>query len=914
MKKFTQMLFALLLIGIVLPIYSAKADTQRMYLFEAFTSASDTNSAKYYRDWDKVMLDNESFLIPIKFSATDDTDSLYLANPTINGGRDTYYDIDTLPYYCVNGTKIISTLSDDLLEKVKSYKGVTSPYTIKITQTNQSAKVTADVNIAASTQLNGKVLRVALIEWTVNYKGLNKVSSHRWVVRDLVTVPTELTIAAGDNSSFPVDFTSISKYQKSNLYIVAFIQDEATKEVLQAGTNLNDRRLSAEVSLEAPYYQTVNRNSNITKVFKIKNLSNAEAQFQLSTESSFISNPAGCQVNLSKTVVTLPTGGSENVTMTVNTNDNAIFADLVLTATPISNEKIIDNDYKTFDILTNDAKYAVYVGTHYSNYYAYQMFAAKPSYTKDLVAIDATIDKIFSKFPMSQFKLVVLGYDLENYEKITSSDGVSIIADIKSMLNSNKRVMFTAEALTSIAFIPTIGSSGSFKDFIKTYLKIDKSVPRQRVVLDANGKQNVLPFTVHGNASDLIGQTLGTMNGNKSVEYPDYFSDAMEVQPSNTLSIISYYDSNPELVAGIRHEFANGKIAYFTHGFNVFNSAVDRSKLFDNTLSWLLNDVVDGAQIQLTPEFVEFRNVLVSKTEFKKIEIKNKGNKPLTIESVNLEYQKPGFAIQNKPSNNTTLQSGQSLEITVAFTPTSEGEFDNSIKILSNSKFSNETYVSLYGEAINESSLPIISVNTSSIDFDTTEVLTTKNHIVIIKNNGVDDLTIDMLNFTENDEISFDTPEANTTPFPIEGGDETEINIKFTPTNEGTFNGKLRIQSNDPKKPEVIINLTGKGYTKNPGSVNEQGKSKNGNFTMRTVPNPMVNNGSVEFTVATTPANVEMYVIDATGKSIETIYNGSSVLGSVNLPINTSKYSNGYYTIIANVNGEQISLPLIISK
>ncbi len=913
MKRFTQMLFVLLLIGIVLPIQSLKADSPRMILFEFFSNSNTKLVAQYNTDWDKLMLSNESFLLPIRFSVPDENDSLYLANPTVNGDRTNYYGVDTIPNFCINGNKIAVVNWADTLANINKVKGLISPYTISITQSNQATKVTADVNIAASTALNGKVLRVALVEWSVNYEGESGASVHRWIVRDLFTNPSQLDIAAGANATFPVEFASISKYKKNNLYIVAFIQDESTKEVLQAGTNLNDRQLRAEVSIEIPTFQSVDRNTNLTKVFNVKNLSNVETQFQLTTDASFISNPEGCQISLNKSTVTLPVGGSEDITLTINTTNQAVFANLILLAMPMSNEKIIRYDYKSFDILTNDAKYAVYTGTHSSNDYAYQMFAAKSQYSRDLVAIPANISNIFRNFPPKQFKVAVMGYNLSNSSLITGSDGVSVIEAIKAMLNDNKRVMFTGEGLATIAFNTQIGSSVSFKDFIKRNLGISKVKTKQRY---STGTSSVtlLPFTVHGNSADVIGQTLGTMNANKSTSNFDLFSDALEITPSNTVSAVSYYDSKPEEIAGLRHEFEKGKIVYFSYGFNAFNNAADRSKLFDNTLTWLMNDVIDGAQVELSSDNVEFRDVLVNKTVTKKITIKNKGSKTLTIESINLESQTEAFSIQNKPSGKVNLPTGQSIEITVAFTPSAAEDYYDNIEIVSNSKFNNPTYISLFGEGVNEATLPIISVDTTPIDFDTTEVQTTKTQKIVIKNEGNAELTIDMLDFPENDEVSFDTPEANLTPIIIDIDDEFEVNITFLPTNEGTFNGKLRIQSNDQNNSEITINLTGKGYKKDPGSVNEPILSKNGNFTMRTMPNPMVNNGNVEFTVSNIPANVDMYVIDASGKTIENIYNGSSVLGNVNLPINTAKYSNGHYTIIANVNGEQISLPLIISK
>lgn len=914
------MLSLLIVIALALPFYNAKADSKRMYLSEVFTSSSCAPCASFNPTFAEYMYPNEDVYIPLKIHTIGPapTDPMYSNNPASNAARADYYGIEGVPTLVFNGAKIPNENIIAPFQKLEEQKKVMSPITLTVSQVSDASTITANVKVASSAALNGKKLRIAVVEWEVAYTGTNGVPIHDWVMREMLPNAdgTALNVEAGGTQNVSATYTLKSGINKNNLYIVAFVQDDANKEVLQAGHNLNDRQVRSEIKIVGDASAKIKRSNTITKTFKVKNLGTTKSTFSIKVDDgSFILDKNVCQTSLSKATLTLEPNASEDVVLTVKSSDLAYFARIAVDAVPTDVTKINRGSYDIFDVLTEDAKYAVYIGYGNSGTAAYLAFNANATYKKDLVAIPLNYDGIIQTFSPTQFKLAFFGFDASNYEAITSIASARTIEAIDQMLAADKRVFMTTELATSAAFMPNNSVYASFKSLLYNKLQIASATMKINGTVSDGSLTSITPFSITGLSTDPVGKLFGKINCTPYVKNNSAYcviTDPMTMMDEHTSVPMCYYDADQTQIAGIRAELAAGKIAYLTFGLDAIKSETDRAKLFNGVVTWLLNDVSDEAKISVSQPDIDFGDLKVGEAASKIVKITNNGKKALKITSLKLSYGEEAFAL---PSVSTpiTILKGDTFSLKVVFTPKAIEFYSGGITIVSNAFLQDEYEIGLMGTGVDEAQVPHISLTSNKLEFDSTELVKTKTMTLTIKNTGNVALTIESLTMPINEANAFAIEEGGDTPYMIDPDDSRDIVVSFTPQTTGEFSGLIEVQSSDPTNPIMEVNLLAKGYEA-PNSVNDPVKNTAGNFSMRTVPNPMVSNGSVEFTVASTPANVEMYVIDATGKTIETIYNGSSVLGSVNLPINTAKYSNGYYTIIANVNGEQISLPLIISK
>ncbi|MCB2221765.1 MAG: choice-of-anchor D domain-containing protein [Bacteroidetes bacterium] len=101
--------------------------------------------------------------------------------------------------------------------------------------------------------------------------------------------------------------------------------------------------------------------------------------------------------------------------------------------------------------------------------------------------------------------------------------------------------------------------------------------------------------------------------------------------------------------------------------------------------------------------------------------------------------------------------------------------------------------------------LPAINVNPESIDFEDTYVGESSTEIITVSNSGFAELEITDIS-SNNDVFVVDL-----SSFTLDPGDSQNINVTFTPDEEGSFDGMIQITSNDPDNNVTEIELSGTG-------------------------------------------------------------------------------------------------------
>ena len=87
----------------------------------------------------------------------------------------------------------------------------------------------------------------------------------------------------------------------------------------------------------------------------------------------------------------------------------------------------------------------------------------------------------------------------------------------------------------------------------------------------------------------------------------------------------------------------------------------------------------------------------------------------------------------------------------------------------------------------------------------------------------------------------------------------------------------------------------------------------NSNWLGLSIPNPAVNEATIEFNVAQA-GNVEINLYDISGKLVQHLFSGFVNAGTTSVKINTSELSSGTYNYIMSVGDNHVSQQLKVVK
>lgn len=200
---------------------------------------------------------------------------------------------------------------------------------------------------------------------------------------------------------------------------------------------------------------------------------------------------------------------------------------------------------------------------------------------------------------------------------------------------------------------------------------------------------------------------------------------------------------------------------------------------------------------------------------------------------------------------------------------------------------------------------PKITLSTTQLVFGEVEVAKKGTETVKITNDGDEKLVISAINLKNGTNF---TVKSGTLPFTIDAGQTVNMNIDFTPTEKLNYQDEITFVSNDKANPNKVMTVRGIGIaapTSVPGVISDV-------FEMKVTPNPVVDNSVLEFTNLNGSNNVNIILIDATGKVVSNLYNGITTGSTVGL--NANQLSSGTYFIKANVDGKTTQLPIVIAK
>jgi hypothetical protein len=187
--------------------------------------------------------------------------------------------------------------------------------------------------------------------------------------------------------------------------------------------------------------------------------------------------------------------------------------------------------------------------------------------------------------------------------------------------------------------------------------------------------------------------------------------------------------------------------------------------------------------------------------------VQNTGSARLSISSLEIAGTNGiDFSYQNGCS--VTLPAGETCAIDVAILPGDNGKRSGELRIFSNDS-KKQPFYSIKMSA--NAKAPKISLKPSSLRFEPIKVgdlsrVSSGVKTIVIENKGLSDLIFDTVNTDNISDFSF----VNNCPSILEGVAFCTMEFSFMPTDVGTKTGFISINSNDPKKPALIVKFTGK--------------------------------------------------------------------------------------------------------
>ena len=204
---------------------------------------------------------------------------------------------------------------------------------------------------------------------------------------------------------------------------------------------------------------------------------------------------------------------------------------------------------------------------------------------------------------------------------------------------------------------------------------------------------------------------------------------------------------------------------------------------------------------------------------------------------------------------------------------------------------------------------PNLSLDVSVVDFGEIE-LSYASIDIKLQNIGNANLTISNISI-ENDDDGVFRLDANVTyPTTLAPGEELTITVSFIPISLMVFNANLKIESNDPSG-SIVIPITGKAL---PSGVKENRLSDE-IIDIRVNPNPARENAMINLNLKTTsPANVEIYLVNSNGEIVAELLNKKLSAGEMSLPCDFKSTASGMYYLRISVDGTIRTLPLAVMK
>lgn len=230
------------------------AQYQKMVFVEDFSSVTCVNCPQAAAIVSKIANENRDRVLTTQWhlDIPGRNDPFYAANKPHNDARDDYYGpFGALPQVFVNGRPSVGTNEATVRADVNAELSEESP--IRITVTHERVGNTVNVRVSVETEEglpNGYRLFAVAVEGMVHRpreyfvevvksQPYYEETEFRDLFRTFVTSPNgvEVTIGSDETKHYNYTYTIKDDWAPGEMYVIAWVQDEFTHEIVQAGSS-----------------------------------------------------------------------------------------------------------------------------------------------------------------------------------------------------------------------------------------------------------------------------------------------------------------------------------------------------------------------------------------------------------------------------------------------------------------------------------------------------------------------------------------------------------------------------------------------------------------------------------------------------------------------------------------------------
>jgi hypothetical protein len=244
MKK----IFSFLLSMVLASLLSAQGTAKKYLLIEHFTNSNCSVCASrnpaFYSLIGQAQYASDVHHISVHPMFPYPSCVFYQANTLENAAWTGLYPVQGTPAIVLNGA--LQGPSNPILTaaKLQTFLGQTSPLSLQVTEAGPNNARTVNIKAKAVGQIpsgNYKIF-VAIAEKTVNQQTPNGESVHRDVFRKMLTAVAGDAFTApgpGETVEFNYNFGIPNNWKADEVYVLAFVKEIDTKQVLNSGTRFN---------------------------------------------------------------------------------------------------------------------------------------------------------------------------------------------------------------------------------------------------------------------------------------------------------------------------------------------------------------------------------------------------------------------------------------------------------------------------------------------------------------------------------------------------------------------------------------------------------------------------------------------------------------------------------------------------
>lgn len=572
----TPTLRTLCVVALLLPatFMLLEAQSPRVVVFEELSNASCGPCAAQNPTYHAFITEQlPARVLPLSFrSRYPGRDVMNAANATMHDGRVAYYGSPGVPHVRMNGKFAPPSPgwydggAADTMAQSKYLAAIPamSPISVSVVETRNGPTVDVVVSVTSVEAVSNAKLQVVVAEAHHYYAsaGTNGEKDFYNVARQMLpgVDGTALTLAAGESRSFNFQYTmDATNWNSDQIYVAAFVQDNSSKEILQAAASSFRPMLSMDVTT-AP---VVVKNESTPSEWIGAVRTSVPGEYTVSIKQSL---PSGWAATVTINGRTVANG--EKITI-ADANDVPINATISPSARAGSGQVAValtnghQEAHKTFRLFSGRADIALLVRDEGRADIAEKYDQALAQNTRSYVILDAGVEKMF---------------DLREFDVVMFETGKNVVGEadvqkLKAYLDGGGRLLLAGAEIAWGLVDTTAQQQNYYHDpaFVTDYLKA-------RYLADGTSSLT----TVKGVAGDPVtdGLNVRINNGVPNQDTPDEFAAL-----SDAVQICTYNDNKG---AGLRFADSKYRLVYFGFGMEGIGDAAQRASLIDKSITWLL--------------------------------------------------------------------------------------------------------------------------------------------------------------------------------------------------------------------------------------------------------------------------------------------------------------------------------------